>query len=155
MEKLLIAVNHQLTNSQISELPHYEVTYLRDENPGLFARLGACPADQNELVALATEFWYFVLERKYEVVFGPIGSPALMFMLGQMAGAWSQEAAAHPDFIFSFSERVSVETPKEGGSVVKSVVFKHLGYQCGLTSYETYDPRGCVEGRRNRGSRPV
>jgi hypothetical protein len=52
------------------------------------------------------------------------GSPLFLFM----AGSFIQGAMNKGNILFSHSERVSIDTPQPDGSVVKTSVFKHLGF---------------------------
>jgi hypothetical protein len=45
-----------------------------------------------------------------------------------MAGSFIQGAMNKGNILFSHSERVSIDTPQPDGSVVKTSVFKHLGF---------------------------
>jgi hypothetical protein len=50
--------------------------------------------------------------------------PIVLFM----AGSFIQGAMNKGNILFSHSERVSIDTPQPDGSVVKTSVFKHLGF---------------------------
>lgn len=123
--EILVCLQHQLTQTQIDSLKtNYSIiTILKSVNEDLFNRMANSPSDENELDILAEDFLTFVRNRGPHCdTLGPLGSPALMFLIGAKAGFMLKD---YQRFLFSHSVRESVEIKQEDGSVLKSSVFNH------------------------------
>lgn len=108
---------HTPTKEQLVELKDF--VFLKDINPGLFNRMIQSPSDPAELMELAFHLIRWAQENQITCLVQPAGSPAFLFALGGMREDYLQVLFAH-------SERVSVDTPQEDGSVLKTSVFKHI-----------------------------
>lgn len=124
--KILIALQHQLTENQLAELKNLdtrvELEYLKDVNVKLFNTVANSPSDVVELVVAAQELEN--LCREYEKVLLPIGSPAFMFGFAAVVATRQSKTK----FLFSHSERQSEEVPGPGGTTEKKMIFKHMKF---------------------------
>lgn len=128
--KILVCIQHTLTDEQKLELNFIynkeygmdiRLIFLSESNPSLFAMMANSPNNYDDLESLAGAFVKYALD--YQAVILPLGSPALMFMIAQRIGAL--DPVGQTGFLFSHSERVSIDTPSPDGSVSKSSVFNH------------------------------
>lgn len=118
MKKLLWCSAHTPTQEQMTSLQEMgEVTFLKDVKPSLQEKINNCPSDEMELLDLATSLSVFQTRHDYTLVqIG--GSPMFLFLCG--------DAINRKNVLFAHSERVSIDTPQEDGSIVKTSVFKHV-----------------------------
>ncbi len=127
MEKLLVLIQHDLTPAQLEELKEYEIVYLRDCAPQLFAQIANSPDDIARLHILAEHLLEAVKIQGAKTILRPLGSPAFNSVLDRHLDKAEYEC----DYIrslFSHSERISVDEPQADGSVVKKSVFKHVKF---------------------------
>lgn len=135
MKKILICLQHELQEKQITELKQlgYDIYLLREENPEIFNKMANSPSDPEDIRILADEFVNFILRQDIEAVLLPLGSPALMFQIAKYLGEdfWLTQKAKKqgynplPKFFFAHSTRVSEDVPQPDGTVKKVQVFKH------------------------------
>lgn len=125
MRKMILIdfVNHALCEEQVSEMQRYgEYMHLRDINPELFKRIANCPDTPIRILRLINDIHAFLGSIDSDAVITlhlPLGSPAFMF-----AFATRSIGIQNRKYIFSHSERDSIEEKLEDGSVVKRSVFK-------------------------------
>ena len=119
---------HKPTEEQLSELlAQGTVDYLNDVSPQLADKLANCPADRDQLKALARKLVNLALNTDCILV-QPGGSPAFQYLLGvENAEAYACGEYVK-DVIYAHSERASVEVEQADGSVVKTSVFKHVKF---------------------------
>jgi hypothetical protein len=86
----------------------------------MMERISNCPNNRQEIKELISDF----RDVKTSMLVQWGGSPLFLFM----AGSFIQGAMNKGNILFSHSERVSIDTPQPDGSVVKTSVFKHLGF---------------------------
>ena len=123
MTKFLWCSVHQPTKEQQAELTQLgQLVYLKDVFPSLQESINNCPPDRPALSRLAIDFAQLALTG-YTIV-QPGGSLLFQFMLGQAA----QDVSMSDRFLYAHSERISVDVAQSDGSVVKTSVFKHLGF---------------------------
>ena len=124
--KILIALQHQLTEEQLTELntlgTQVEIEYLKDVNAELFSNVANSPDNVRDLAIAAQEMEN--LSRGYDKVLLPIGSPAFMFCFSSVVATRQPKTR----FLFSHSERQSIEAPGPGGVVEKKMIFKHVKF---------------------------
>lgn len=119
--RLLVAIQHRLTNEQLEELKllgFTNVKTLEEANPPLFKALSNTPSSEGELDKLATELAQ--TSANFDAVVLPIGSPAFNFLISRKLN--------NKGVLFAHSERVSIEEPNEDGSIIKKSVFKHIKF---------------------------
>ena len=122
MTKFLWCSVHKPTAEQTEELlAKGKLYFLVDIDPAMQDSLNNCPANRAELSRLAVDLSYKAGE--YTIV-QPGGSPIFQFMLGLVA----EQAGIDASILYAHSERVSIDTPQSDGTVVKTSVFKHLGF---------------------------
>jgi len=120
MEKTFYwASAHKPTTEQLAELTSQgEVKFLSSE---LQARINSCGTDRKELKALAHE----VLEATEGSVIVQLGgSPMFLYIAGATINGCMNRNA----ILFAHSERVSVDNVQADGTIIKTSVFKHLGF---------------------------
>jgi hypothetical protein len=124
MTNLLWCSAHTPTKEQMESLNSMgEVMFLKDVKPSLQEKINNCPADRSELMTLAQELNKIRLDLDCTIVqLG--GSPMFLYI----AGATINSCLSKQVLIFAHSERVSVDIPQEDGTVVKTSVFKHIGW---------------------------
>lgn len=123
MKKLLWCSPHTPTAEQMQELVGMgHVQLLNDVNSDLQRRINNCPANRVELSKLACELGQYA-QMGYTLV-QPGGSPKFQFMLG----ICNAEIGIDDKVLYAHSERVSIDTPQVDGTIVKTSVFKHLGF---------------------------
>lgn len=124
MKNLLWCSAHTPTKEQIQSLNTMgQVMFLKDVKPSLQEKINNCPADRGELMSLAQELNKIRLDLDCTIVqLG--GSPMFLYI----AGATINSCLSKQVLIFAHSERVSVDIPQEDGTVVKTSVFKHIGW---------------------------
>lgn len=109
---------HAPTEEQLKELDSV-VCYLKDISPDLFKELQN--TGEKNLGFYASKLLdMFAL---YDIVVLPIGSPAFVFVLGDLI----PNDVKHK-IVFAHSERESVDIPQPDGTVVKKSVFKHIKF---------------------------
>lgn len=123
---IINTMQHQLTAIQIrnlenSSIGNNDIVSLKEIDNGLFTELANCPADVNKLYELAARLTSIINDKKPEAVILPIGSPAFMFILSKEIGMNNRTR-----FMFSHTERNSVDEHQPDGSIVKRVVFNHV-----------------------------
>lgn len=119
-QKVLWAAAHEITEEQRAELEkNYEIVLLKEINLNLWNLITNLKLDAQRR-ELANELVEETL-RHGVVLVQPGGDPAFQFQLGCVADA-------HIYVWYAFSERVSVDVPQPDGSVVKTSVFKHMGW---------------------------
>ncbi|MCX7998302.1 MAG: hypothetical protein N3A69_05035 [Leptospiraceae bacterium] len=131
MEKETLFLNctaHELTPEQREKALELSKNLqdLKQLNRELWEELVNCPSEPIALKTLCDKYFQFLKEfletRKNEKIYFhfPIGSPALMAL-------FFLEYGRHPfevKFLFSHSERVSIDELQSDGSIVKKVIFK-------------------------------
>ena len=124
MKNLLWCSAHTPTKEQMESLNSMgQVIFLKDVNTSIQDRINNCSSDRRELMALAQELNKIRLELDCTIVqLG--GSPMFLYI----AGATINSCLSKQVLIFAHSERVSVDMPQEDGTVVKTSVFKHIGW---------------------------
>ena len=129
MSKLFInATNHALTPAQVADITEKGFTPV--ELPaGLKAYWGACTADNWKIIF--EEFQNFVnglaLGKDVEIVTMVAGYAPLVYNIVADITIKGHKA------LYADSKRESVEKTMEDGSVVKSNVFRHLGFYSQVT----------------------
>lgn len=122
MTKFLWCSAHKPTAEQTNELlAKGELYFLSDVDSEMQDSLNNCPANRASLSRLALDLSYKTGEY---IIVQPGGSPIFQFMLGLM----SEQFGTDSRIIYAHSERVSVDTAQPDGTVVKTSVFKHLGF---------------------------
>jgi hypothetical protein len=124
MKKLIWCSAHTPTQEQLTSLQEMgEVVFLKDVKPSLQEKINNCPADRGELMSLAQELNHLTIELDCTIVqLG--GSPLFLYI----AGAEINGCLSKAKIIFAHSERVSVDSPQPDGTVIKTSVFKHIGW---------------------------
>jgi len=124
MTNLLWCSAHTPTKEQIESLNSMgSLIFLKDINTTIQDRINNCSSDRSELMTLAQELNKIRLELDCTIVqLG--GSPMFLYI----AGATINSCLSKQVLIFAHSERVSVDMPQEDGTVVKTSVFKHIGW---------------------------
>jgi hypothetical protein len=92
--------------------------------PKMMERISNCPNNRQEIKELISDFRDVLESFDACTIVQLGGSPLFLFM----AGSFIQGAMNKGNILFSHSERVSIDTPQPDGSVVKTSVFKHLGF---------------------------
>ncbi|MCB1158748.1 MAG: hypothetical protein H7A25_01665 [Leptospiraceae bacterium] len=123
---------HKLTEEQINtirELYTEVIVELKDDNSILHSKLVNCPSEIGELQELARNLLEY-LKVKYSeskgklVIHFPIGSPAFNALFFR-----HQERENLPlCFVFSHTERKSVDEKQEDGSVIKRSIFQFVKF---------------------------
>ena len=125
--KILICMQHQLTEDQLIELNNLdtrvEIEYLKDVDTKLFNSVANSPDDVRAL-AIAAQSLENSCRFGYDAVLLPIGSPAFMFCFATVVATRQTKTK----FLFSHSERQSIEVPGPNGTVEKRMVFKHTHF---------------------------
>ncbi len=118
MKKFIWASAHTPTEEQLIDLQSKgTVSFLKDLNPELHARMVNCPGNRNELRSLAIDLY---VAGKDATLVQPAGSPIFLTMLGVVNGV--------DNLLFADSKRESKDIPQADGSVKKISIFKHLGW---------------------------
>jgi hypothetical protein len=116
---------HQPTQEQINELEEKgRLILLKEHSPKMMERISNCPNNRQEIKELISDFRDVLESFDACTIVQLGGSPLFLFM----AGSFIQGAMNKGNILFSHSERVSIDTPQPDGSVVKTSVFKHLGF---------------------------
>lgn len=119
---------HELTLEQKEKALELskELKDLKEVDQEIWERLVNCPSEPKALVTLCDSFFHFLKEfvnthedKKIYFHF-PIGSPALMALFFCKYGKEPFPAS----FLFSHSERISIDELQGDGSIVKRAVFK-------------------------------
>lgn len=124
MKTLLWCSAHTPTKEQMESLQEMgEVLFLKDINSSLQEQINNCSSDRAELMSLANDINSLRLELDCTIVqLG--GSPMFLYIAGAMMnGCMSKNV-----LIFAHSERVSIDVEQEDGTVLKTSVFKHIGW---------------------------
>lgn len=125
--KILVAMQHQLTEDQLIELKNLdtqvEIEYLKDVDGQLFNTVANSPDDVRAL-AIAAQSLENSCRFGYDAVVLPIGSPAFMFCFATVVATRQTRTR----FLFAHSERQSVEVPGADGIVEKKLIFKHMKF---------------------------
>ena len=124
---------HTLTSTQIETITkngYGKIIELKDFAPKLFTELSQTPSDTEQLYALVDSLSEAISDiRRSEGVTDeisyvhlPVGSPAFMFAfaLKKGEGYW----ATNVHYVFSHSERRSIEETLPSGEVVKKAIFE-------------------------------
>ena len=126
MAKVINMVQHALTEEQEKELAKLgNIIDGKEAFPILYPKIANSPNTTLGIRQLVNELYTNLLDlsEKEEVyVHLPLGSPAFMFKLGMVIGLHGRWK--NMKFVFSHSERVSIDEKQEDGSVVKRSVFK-------------------------------
>lgn len=126
MSLVLNMVQHALTKEQIAELEKLEnIVDGKEALPSLHSKIANSPSSSLAIRHLANEVYVTILDLSEDekvYVHLPIGSPAFMFSLGMVVGYRGKWENIR--FVFSHSERISIDEKQEDGSVVKKSVFK-------------------------------
>ncbi|MDY0199011.1 MAG: hypothetical protein RBR68_14495 [Tenuifilaceae bacterium] len=126
MAKVINMVQHALSGEQEKELGKLgRIECGREILPSIYPKIATSPNTSLEIGRLVNELYTNLLDlsEKEEVyVHLPLGSPAFMFKLGMVIGLHGRWK--NMKFVFSHSERVSIDEKQEDGSVVKRSVFK-------------------------------
>lgn len=120
LNRLILWVpQHEPTKEQLEELNADELFELKNLTPELFDELKNTPADEEKLRELVGQL---IKEFKgFTHVVLPIGSPAFIMLLGHyLPNDYKNK------ILFAHSERQSVDTHMEDGSVKKSSIFRHV-----------------------------
>lgn len=128
MNLFLNCTAHDLTNEQREKAKEFstEIKDLKVLNHELWNELVNCPSEPSVLNTLCDKYFYylrdFINSNSYKTIYFhfPIGSPALMALFFLKYGKESFPAK----FLFSHSERMSIDELQSDGSIVKRVVFK-------------------------------
>jgi hypothetical protein len=128
---------HNLTPEQIEAAKQYSdnIRNLKELNPDLYNQLVNCPSNEIELFNLSETFIQYLLHlgsytglpnsepNEKIVVHLPIGSPFLMalFFLN-----FPKENKIQ--FVFSHSDRVSIDEKLPDGSITKKAIFKFIRF---------------------------
>ena len=120
MKKLVWCSAHAPTNEQKEELSLIgDLIMLKDLNPELQGLINNCPSDRIALLGMANQ-----LSDIDGCLVQPGGSPLFLYILGSVI----QGARNKNSVLFAHSERVSADVPQSDGTVIKTSVFKHLGF---------------------------
>ena len=126
MAKVINMVQHALSGEQEKELGKLgRIECGREILPSIYPKIANSPNTTLGIRQLVNELYTSLLDisEKEEVyVHLPIGSPAFMFKLGMVIGLHGRWK--NMKFVFSHSERVSIDEKQEDGSVVKRSAFK-------------------------------
>ena len=124
MKKMLWCSAHTPTKEQINSLSEMgELVFLKDVDASLQDRINNCSSDRVELLKLADDINALRLQMDCTIVqLG--GSPLFLYIAGAMINGCMSKSV----LLFAHSERVSVDVPQEDGTVVKTSVFKHIGW---------------------------
>lgn len=126
MALVINMVQHALSGEQEKELGKLgRIECGREILPSIYPKIANSPNTTLGIRQLVNELYTNLLDlsEKEEVyVHLPLGSPAFMFKLGMVIGLHGRWK--NMKFVFSHSERVSIDEKQEDGSVVKRSVFK-------------------------------
>ena len=124
MKKLLWCSAHTPTKEQLDSLNEMgQLVFLKDVDASLQEQINNCSSDRRELISLANDINKLRLELDCTLVqLG--GSPMFLYI----AGATINSCLSKQVLIFAHSERVSLDVPQEDGTVIKTSVFKHIGW---------------------------
>ena len=127
MVTVLWAAAHQITEEQRSSLleSYEEIAILQEADPVLWGKLTNLKLEDNrrELAFELLNTAQIICNDKFPVIVQPAGDPAFQYQLGIV-----EEKSALITVRYAFSERVSVDVPQADGSVIKTSVFKHMGW---------------------------
>lgn len=130
MSLVLNMVQHQLTPEQRTELEKYgNIVDGREYLPTLWPKIANSPSSGKDLRKLARELYVTLLgisEEKKVYMHLPLGSPAFMFQFGMIVGSMGKWENMH--FLFSHTERCSIDEKQEDGSVIKKSVFQFIKF---------------------------
>lgn len=120
MKTLLWCSAHTPTQEQLTSLQEMgEVVFLKDVKPSLQEKINNCPSDKMELLENAIAL--SVLQTRHDYTLVQIGgSPMFLFLCG--------DTINRKNVMFAHSERVSVDAPQPDGTIIKTSVFKHIGW---------------------------
>ncbi len=124
MKTLLWCSAHTPTSEQLNSLQEMgKLMFLKDVKPSLQEKINNCPADRTELMSLAKDL--SELRSSLDCTIVQLGgSPMFLYIAGAiMNGCMSKSV-----LLFAHSERVSVDSPQPDGTVIKTSVFKHIGW---------------------------
>ena len=100
-----------------------ELIFLKDVDASLQEKINNCSSDRAELMSLANSINNLRLELNCTIVqLG--GSPLFLYIAGAILNGCMSKSV----LLFAHSERVSIDVPQEDGTVVKTSVFKHIGW---------------------------
>ena len=124
MKKLLWCSAHTPTQEQLISLQEMgELIFLKDINLSMQEKISNCSSDRTELAKLAKDLLELKVSLDCTIVqLG--GSPLFLYI----AGATINSCLSTTAIIFAHSERVSIDSPQPDGTVVKTSVFKHIGW---------------------------
>ena len=124
MKNLLWCSAHTPTKEQMESLNSMgSLIFLKDVNTSIQDRINNCSSDRSELMTLAQELNHLAIDLDCTIVqLG--GSPLFLYI----AGATINGCLSKARIMFAHSERVSIDAPQEDGTVVKTSVFKHIGW---------------------------
>ncbi len=118
MTHFIWASAHNPTTEQLIDLQSKgTVSFLKDLNPELHARMVNCPSNRIALSALATDLH---VAGKDSILVQPAGSPLFLTTFGVVNGI--------DNLLFADSKRESKDIPQADGSVKKVSTFRHLGW---------------------------
>jgi hypothetical protein len=124
MRNLLWCSAHTPTQEQLTSLQEMgKLIFLKDVDASLQEKINNCPADRTELMSLAKDL--SELRSSLDCTIVQLGGSPLFLYI---AGATINGCLSKQVLIFAHSERVSVDSPQEDGTVVKTSVFKHIGW---------------------------
>lgn len=124
MKKMLWCSAHTPTKEQMESLSEMgELLFLKDVNASLQDRINNCSSDRAELLQLANDINQIRIQMDCTIVqLG--GSPMFLYIAGAMINGCMSKSV----LLFAHSERVSIDVPQEDGTVIKTSVFKHIGW---------------------------
>ena len=124
MKTLLWCSAHTPTKEQLESLNKMgQLIFLKDVDSSMQEKISNCSADRKELIGLAKDLLELKLSTNCTIVqLG--GSPLFLYI----AGATINSCLSTTAIIFAHSERVSIDSPQPDGTVIKTSVFKHIGW---------------------------
>ncbi len=128
--KVLICINHELTDIQKQELVEVfkcdqNFHYLKNENQKLFNNLSNCSENTGWLKNKAKELVDYIIKNSFDYVVLPIGSPAFLWCLAQYVEK-TMKNVSEIKFLFAHTKRVAFDTVDENGKVKKVSFFEHV-----------------------------
>lgn len=124
MKTLLWCSAHTPTKEQLNSLSEMgELVFLKDVDASVQDRINNCSSNREDLLKLADDINQIRIQMDCTIVqLG--GSPLFLYIAGAMMNGCMSKSV----LLFAHSERVSVDVPQEDGTVVKTSVFKHIGW---------------------------
>jgi hypothetical protein len=124
MKTFLWCSAHTPTSEQLISLQEMgKLIFLKDVDSSMQEKISSCSADRTELLSLAKDL--SELRSTLDCTIVQLGgSPLFLFI----AGATINSCLSTSVLIFAHSERVSIDSPQPDGTVVKTSVFKHIGW---------------------------